>query len=418
MAGATTTRTRYPGVYKRGSRYEYRWTDAGGTRRRSSADTLEQARASKADREREAREGTPVVAVPGRLTLARYARELYGADLDRPADREPMRGRYVGRRGAVRDTTREQYRGYMERFWLPSLGARALETLTAADLRRVIDGLTSRDGDAYMADNYVRRIFAGVSALMATAAEEGLVPFNVARDVTLPSGRDRLRTFAAGLDDEQDEPQAKAMTREQLAAFLLIVDPRHGTFFRLLASTGLRISEAVALRWRDLTLDGSTPHLRVRRGYVRGVYGPPKSQHSRRSVPLAASLVSELRVRKRDTEWPGDGELVFATAAGTPLVDVNLRKRTLVPAAQEAGVPWAGFHTFRHTCGSLLIAEGRNIVQVSRWLGHHSPAFTLTVYAHLLDDGVGAAMEVPNALEGAHGGHVAECEAVRSSPPA
>ena len=41
----------------------------------------------------------------------------------------------------------------------------------------------------------------------------------------------------------------------------------------------------------------------------------------------------------------------------------------------------------------MLIAEGRNIVQVSRWLGHHSPSFTLDVYAHLLDDGVGEPLD-------------------------
>jgi integrase len=104
--------------------------------------------------------------------------------------------------------------------------------------------------------------------------------------------------------------------------------------------------------------------------------------------------VSELRARRKQTEWPKDGDLVFPTTTGTAMADENLRKRTLIPAAQEAGVPWIGFHTFRHTCGSLLIAEGRNSVQVSRWLGHHSPAFTLTVYAHLLDDGVGDALDL------------------------
>ena len=40
----------------------------------------------------------------------------------------------------------------------------------------------------------------------------------------------------------------------------------------------------------------------------------------------------------------------------------------------------------------MLIAEGRNIVQVSRWLGHHSPSFTLDVYAHLMDEGMGDAL--------------------------
>jgi integrase len=55
---------------------------------------------------------------------------------------------------------------------------------------------------------------------------------------------------------------------------------------------------------------------------------------------------------------------------------------------------WAGFHAFRHYCASQLIAEGRNIVQVSRWLGHHSRAFTLKVYAHLMDEGVGDAIDL------------------------
>jgi hypothetical protein len=47
---------------------------------------------------------------------------------------------------------------------------------------------------------------------------------------------------------------------------------------------------------------------------------------------------------------------------------------------------------------SLLIAEGRNIVQVSRLLGHHSPAFTLGVYAHLMDDGTGGPLDLDAAL--------------------
>jgi hypothetical protein len=81
--------------------------------------------------------------------------------------------------------------------------------------------------------------------------------------------------------------------------------------------------------------------------------------------------------------------------SGTPMSQGNLRSRVLVPAAQEAGVPWAGFHALRHSCASRLIASGRNIVQVSRWLGHHSPAFTLNTYAHLMDDGVGDALPLP-----------------------
>jgi hypothetical protein len=54
--------------------------------------------------------------------------------------------------------------------------------------------------------------------------------------------------------------------------------------------------------------------------------------------------------------------------------------------AEHAGVPWTGFHTFRHTCATLLFRNGLNAKQVQMWLGHHSPAFTLATYVHLLPD--------------------------------
>jgi integrase len=49
------------------------------------------------------------------------------------------------------------------------------------------------------------------------------------------------------------------------------------------------------------------------------------------------------------------------------------------------------FHTFRHTCASLLFDAGRNVKQVQEWLGHADPGFTLRTYVHLMDAGVGDA---------------------------
>jgi integrase len=49
-------------------------------------------------------------------------------------------------------------------------------------------------------------------------------------------------------------------------------------------------------------------------------------------------------------------------------------------------VPWLGFHGFRHTCATALFAETANVKQVQAWLGHHSPAFTLETYVHLLPE--------------------------------
>jgi integrase len=75
----------------------------------------------------------------------------------------------------------------------------------------------------------------------------------------------------------------------------------------------------------------------------------------------------------------------------------NLLSKVLAPAARRAGVPWVTIHTFRHTCASLLFAPpeygggGKNAKQVQEWLGHHSPAYTLKEYVHLIEAGVGDA---------------------------
>jgi integrase len=68
--------------------------------------------------------------------------------------------------------------------------------------------------------------------------------------------------------------------------------------------------------------------------------------------------------------------------------------------------PWCGFHPFRHTCRSLLLAEGHNAVQVQRWLGHHSAAFTLGTYAHLRDGDIGG----PPSLGTLPSGDLAVCD--------
>jgi integrase len=60
----------------------------------------------------------------------------------------------------------------------------------------------------------------------------------------------------------------------------------------------------------------------------------------------------------------------------------------------RTGLPGVGFHTLRHTCASLLIESGLNVLRLQRWMGHHSPAFTLEVDGHLLDGDLGPALDL------------------------
>lgn len=81
---------------------------------------------------------------------------------------------------------------------------------------------------------------------------------------------------------------------------------------------------------------------------------------------------------------------VFPNTLGTYLDGGNLMSRVLKPAAVKAGLgqwviakgekraeSWVGFHTFRHTCATVLFENGWNAKQVQLQLGHHKPSFTL-----------------------------------------
>jgi integrase len=84
-----------------------------------------------------------------------------------------------------------------------------------------------------------------------------------------------------------------------------------------------------------------------------------------------------------------EGDYVFTTRTGTPFSQRNVTKRGLEKAADAVGLNRPGerlhSHDLRHTCASMLIREGADVVFVARQLGHANPAITLRVYAHLFD---------------------------------
>jgi len=118
----------------------------------------------------------------------------------------------------------------------------------------------------------------------------------------------------------------------------------------------------------------------------------PKTRHGRRTIPLAPSIVAELRAhRRREQEarlalglgkLPADG-LVFPTMTGEPRHPDGFTKE-YGKAMRGIGIETT-LHALRHTHASQLIAAGVDVLTISRQLGHGSPAVTLAVYGHLLD---------------------------------
>jgi integrase len=301
----------------------------------------------------------------------------------------------TGRRGFA-EHTRKDYRRDLKAYAIPRLGRLRLEQITPRHIAEFVAWLCDENAQGgHLADATVRRILALVRSCLRSAMREGLIRHNPTQGAALPA-RDERRRIERGQDDLGEDQNVHALSTEQLAALLLVAPAEHRLMFELMAAAGLRISEAVALRVGDLSLNGERPVVHVRRAFVRGAFKPPKSRQGRRQVPIAHELVRALR---KATAYESDPRaLLFPDATGEPLHASNLLMRAFKPAAEEAGVPWAGFHTLRHTCATRLFADGRNAVQVQRWLGHSDPGFTLRTYLHLLDDDLGEPLTPPRGV--------------------
>lgn len=367
-------KTATPGIYKRGDRYVVVYR-AGGKQRKEFAATLAEARKLKAARTADAARGEFQVrsTVTLRTFLAEWIERYHG----------------TGRRG-FREGTREEYRRLLDAYAHRYFGERLrLVDLTPHHLAQYVAWLADEGKQGRrLSDSTIANAVVPVRAALSTAQREGLLRHNPATGLALPT-REQVQ------EDEADD--VKALSREQLSTLLDLVPDRHRVMVRFMAATGLRVSEVVGLQVRHLALDGSRPHVRVRRAIVKRRVEPPKTRHGRRSVPLAPALVSELRAHLADRPDDPDA-LVFPSMRGTPLDPDNLRARMLKPLAEEVGAPWAGWHTLRHTFASLQLAEGCNVVQLSRALGHHSAAFTLSVYVHLLEGEEAQALDLTSAL--------------------
>jgi integrase len=358
-------RTATPGIYKRGGRYVVTYRDPQGRQRKRYAATIGEARDLKAALRADVARGE--FRALSRVTFAEYAPQWIAG--------------YQGRTArGLRDSTRADYRRAL------GLGEDG-EPLTGKDGRPLgavaffgrmrLAEIEPRDVKRYAAQvaetgvsaNTVRLAVAPVRALLATAVEEGLIRSN-------PAAGLRLAVTAKA---DENGGRVKALTEDELRSLLGHVADRYRLLVEFLATTGLRISEARALRWSDLDLGHR--RVRVRRSVYRGQVGPPKTRFGLRDVPISEALAREL--------WSARKALGAAASDDEALVfgdhDYGAVFRAVKAAAKKAGVPWAGLHTLRHTCASILFRRGLNAKQVQAWLGHPAASFTLDTYVHLLD---------------------------------
>ena len=147
-------------------------------------------------------------------------------------------------------------------------------------------------------------------------------------------------------------------------------------------TTGLRRSELFALKWKDI--DFSSLSIDIRRSIFLGVVGLCKNETSRQSVPLSLNVAADLWLWKETTHYPEQDDWVFASPrrrGKRPLSPDGVLSKIVRSAASRAGIKKRiGWHTFRHTYSSTLIANGENVKVVQELMRHASSRFTLEVY--------------------------------------
>lgn len=293
---------------------------------------------------------------------------------------------------ARKTSTYRSYEQQVRNYLVPLLGTHRIAQLTTAHVRTMVQklrGMTSATGSP-LSDRSVQYIKVVLQSALETARAENVVLENVAARVSVT------------IDDRRE---IRPLETEEVHRFLASIDAhRLAALYHLALKRGLREGELLGLRWSNI--DFARQQLEVRRSGAKTKSA--KTRTSRRTVPLSDELTAllrrhwELQLEERamlDTDWK-EHNLVFPSSVGTPISPRNL-VRQFKTLLERAGISRdVRFHDLRHSCASLMIAEGVPLVVIKELLGHSQIAVTADIYGHLLEaPGREATNKLDRALE-------------------
>lgn len=269
-------------------------------------------------------------------------------------------------------TTRENYTTMVRKHIAPAIGSVRLDRLSPLDVQSLVNAKRLTHSAST-----VRLIFSVLHRALEQAVEWELMARNPASKVKRPR---------AG------EPHDRFLSPEEAAR--LLAAARGTRLYALVAvalAIGLRRGEALALRWPDVDLDRGSVTVRrtLSRVVTSLVFTTPKSGKTR-TVPLPAPSVRILQLHRQaliaerralGPAWT-EHELVFPSRLGPPAEPRNVLREFHAPVAR-AGLPAARFHTLRHSCGALLVAQGVHLQVIAEIMGHSDIRVTSAVYAHV-----------------------------------
>lgn len=263
-----------------------------------------------------------------------------------------LASRTARNRNPVKESTLVSYRSRLQNHILPAIGPMDLESFSNGAMRAFARGL----GRKGLGPKTILETVGIVKQVIASAVSED-------GDYLYP--RQWNHQF---LDlppvTSQKQP---IVTSEQLAAAL--ADRRYGLFYAFLAGTGLRIGEALAVRYgargKKTGWDPNAALVDVRTGLWRNLEGPPKTPAAVRQIDIHPELNERLKAHVRDLGLsPTDEDYVFTGPGGGRLCESSIRRFSLGPLGIE------GLHCFRRFRLTHLRCQNAPEDLIRFWMGH------------------------------------------------
>jgi len=330
-------------------RYRAEWTPLGQNKQRKSFATKAAAMAFLAEQVSGMNRGT-YVASRQKVLFADYADKWRRNQLQH------------------RPSSKEQVEGKLRLYIIPTLGGRALDSITRADIQEAVGEWCES-----LAPSSVKVTYGYVSAIFKAAVLDGIIAKSPCIGIKLPP--------------VEDVPVVPLRTEVvQLLAERIYKPFRPMVVF--CAATGLRSSELRGLTWDRVDFDTSMITIDRQLLSVNStdpVWGPLKTPSSRRNIHIGMHSLQLLKTLREQPAGPGG--LVFH-AEGLVIIRKSASQvwrsaRERVPGLGGVGTGW---HQLRHYHASQLIAGGMSPVAVAHRLGHKDATETLRTYAHLWPD--------------------------------
>lgn len=262
---------------------------------------------------------------------------------------------------SLKATTYEHYVNALKSYVVPVFG----KCEVAGISRYEIETFLATQATTYSRST-IRSMRISLGVILAYAVRNGWLKEDPSKGVKLPRAEN-----CAGR-----RVQRNVLTPLQTTSIAERLSEPYATLVLFLAVTGLRIGEAIAIKWSDF--EGDVLH--VQRRMYDGKVDTTKSRGSKRRIPIPPALLERLKALGSAGEW------IFHARGGVPLNPGNALKRYIRPVAKELNIDLGGWHDFRHTVATSMLRAGHGVKVVAELLGHSDVSITLRTYDHVESD--------------------------------